>query len=99
VTLDVLEQAGASGEDVSLFVPHQANLRIINYAARRAKLDKDKVMVTIDRFGNTTAATIPSSLCIAREEGRLAPGDLVIASTFGAGFTWGGAAFRWVLDG
>jgi 3-oxoacyl-[acyl-carrier-protein] synthase III len=99
VTLNVLDQAGATGDDVALFVPHQANMRIIDYAARKAKLDKDKVMVTIDRFGNTTAATIPTSLCIAHEEGRLAKGDLVLASTFGAGFTWGGAAFRWILGG
>lgn len=98
VTLRILERIGATGEDVALFVPHQANLRIINYAARKAKLGRDKVMVTIDRFGNTTAATIPSSLCIAQEEGRLRPGDLVLASTFGAGFTWGGAALRWVID-
>ncbi len=97
VTLNVLDQAGVTAEEVALFVPHQANLRIINYAAKKAKLAPEKVMVTIDRFGNTTAATIPSSLCIAHEEGRLAKGDLVLATTFGAGFTWGGAVLRWVL--
>jgi 3-oxoacyl-[acyl-carrier-protein] synthase-3 len=98
VTLRILERVGATGKDVALFVPHQANLRIINYAARRARLSAEQVMVTIDRYGNTTAATIPSSLCIAHEEGRLKPGDLVVASTFGAGFTWGAAALRWTLD-
>jgi 3-oxoacyl-[acyl-carrier-protein] synthase-3 len=98
VTLDILERIGAKGEDVDLFVPHQANARIIEYARRKAKLAPEKVMLTIDRFGNTTAATIPTSLCIAQEEGRLERGSLVLISTFGAGFTWGGAALRWAID-
>lgn len=97
VTLNVLERIGKTGADVDLFVPHQANLRIIDYARKKAKLDPEKVMITIDRFGNTTAATIPSSLCIAQEEGRLHRGSLVLVSTFGAGFTWGGAAIRWSI--
>lgn len=97
VTLRVLDRIGAKGSDVDLFVPHQANLRIIEYARRKAKMDKDKVMITIDRYGNTTAATIPTALCIAQQEGKLKPGDLMIASTFGAGFTWGGAAVRWTI--
>ena len=98
VTLDVLERIGKTGEDVDLFVPHQANARIIEYARRKAKMAPEKVMLTIDRFGNTTAATIPSSLCIAKEEGKLHRGSLVLISTFGAGFTWGGAAIRWTID-
>ena len=97
ITLEVLEAIGAKGEDVDLFVPHQANARIIEYARRKAKLAPEKVMLTIDRFGNTTAATIPSSLCIAQEEGKLKPGSLVLTTTFGAGFTWGGAALRWTI--
>lgn len=97
VTLDILERIGATGEDVDLFVPHQANMRIIEYARKKAKLRPEQVMVTIDRFGNTTAATIPSSLCIAQEEGKLRKGSLVLVSTFGAGFTWGGAAIRWSI--
>ena len=98
VTLDILERIGATGEEVDLFVPHQANARIIEYARRKAKLAPEKVMLTIDRFGNTTAATIPTSLCIAQEEGKLERGSLVLISTFGAGFTWGGAALRWAID-
>lgn len=98
VTLRVLEQAGAKGTDVALFVPHQANLRIIEYARRKAKMKPEQVMITIDRFGNTTAGTIPSSLAIAQEEGRLKKGDLVMTSTFGAGFTWGAMALRWAID-
>jgi len=98
VTLDVLKRIGKTGDDVDLFVPHQANARIIEYARRKAKLDPEKVMLTIDRFGNTTAATIPTSLCIAMEEDKLKRGSLVLISTFGAGFTWGGAALRWTID-
>lgn len=98
VTLDVLKRIGKTGEDVDLFVPHQANARIIEYARRKAKLAPEKVMLTIDRFGNTTAATIPTSLCIAKDEDKLKRGSLVLISTFGAGFTWGGAALRWTID-
>jgi 3-oxoacyl-[acyl-carrier-protein] synthase-3 len=97
VTLNVMEQAGVKGENVALFVPHQANLRIIEYARRRAKMKPEQVMITIDRYGNTTAATIPSSLAIAQEEGKLKRGDLVVTSTFGAGFTWGAMALRWSI--
>jgi 3-oxoacyl-[acyl-carrier-protein] synthase-3 len=97
VTLDVLTEAGAKGEDVALFVPHQANLRIIAYARRKAKMKPEQVMITIDRYGNTTAATIPSSLAIAQEEGKLKKGDIVMTSTFGAGFTWGAMALRWSI--
>jgi 3-oxoacyl-[acyl-carrier-protein] synthase-3 len=95
VSLDLLRRLGLTGEDVDLFVPHQANMRIIDYACRRAGLPMEKVMVTIDRYGNTTAGTIPSSLRIAAEEGRVKRGDLVLAATFGAGFTWGATALRW----
>jgi 3-oxoacyl-[acyl-carrier-protein] synthase-3 len=95
ISLEILERIGATGKDVALFVPHQANLRIIEYARRKAKLSPDKVMITIDRYGNTTAGTIPTSLRIAAEEGRVKENDLVLVSTFGAGFTWGASAFRW----
>lgn len=95
ITVDLLERIGATGEDVGLFVPHQANLRIIEAARRRAKLRPDQVMITIDRYGNTTAGTIPTSLRLAAEEGRIRKGDLVVVSTFGAGFTWGASALIW----
>jgi len=97
VTMNVLKAAGAKGEDVALFVPHQANLRIIEYARRKAKMKPEQVMITIDRYGNTTAATIPSSLAVAQEEGKLKKGDIVMTSTFGAGFTWGAMALRWQI--
>lgn len=98
ISVELLERLGMTGDDVDLFVPHQANLRIIDYARKRAGLPTEKVMVTIDRYGNTTAGTIPTSLRIAAEEGRVKKGDLVLAATFGAGFTWGASAFRWVAD-
>ena len=97
VTLNVLELAGVKGQDVALFVPHQANLRIIEYARRKAKMKPEQVMITIDRYGNTTAATIPSSLAVAQEEGKLKKGDIVMTSTFGAGFTWGAMALQWQI--
>ncbi len=95
ISLEVLERIGATGDDVDLFVPHQANLRIIDYARKKAKLPMSKVMVTIDKYGNTTAGTIPTSLRIAAEEKRVKKGDMVLISTFGAGFTWGASALRW----
>jgi 3-oxoacyl-[acyl-carrier-protein] synthase III len=95
VSVGLLERLGLTGDQVDLFVPHQANLRIIDYARKRAGLPMEKVMVTIDKFGNTTAGTIPTSLCIAAEEGRVKRGDLVLVATFGAGFTWGASAIRW----
>jgi len=98
VSKAVLDKIGCTGADIALFVPHQANLRIIDYARRKAEVPEDKTMITIDRYGNTTAATIPTSLHIAMEEGRLKKGDLVLISTFGAGFTWGATVVRWALD-
>ena len=96
ISLRLLDRLNLTPDDVTLFVPHQANLRIIEYARKKAGLPMDKVMVTIDKYGNTTAATIPSSLRIAAEQGRLREGDLVLLATFGAGFTWGATALRWV---
>jgi 3-oxoacyl-[acyl-carrier-protein] synthase-3 len=95
VTLDILARNGLKGEDVRLFVPHQANLRIIEAVAQRIGLTSDQVMVTIDRFGNTTSASIPSALRVAMDEGRVAKGDWVVLCSFGAGFTWGATLLRW----
>lgn len=91
----LLERNGYKGEDLSLFIPHQANIRIMDAAARRMELDPSRMMVNIDRFANTTAATIPTATHQAVEEKRLAKGDLVVFSAFGAGFTWGSTLLRW----
>lgn len=86
-----------SSEEIDYLVPHQANKRIIDMTARRMGLDEEKVMINIDRYGNTTAATIP--LCLHDWEGRLKKGDNLVLAAFGGGFTWGGAYVRWAYDG
>lgn len=95
VTAEVVERNGLTGADVDLFVPHQANIRIIEAAQQRLGLPDSKVMITIDRFGNTTSASIPSALRVAVDEGRLREGHTVVLCAFGAGFTWGATLLRW----
>ena len=95
ITLEIIERNSVAGDEVGLFVPHQANIRIIEAAQRRAGLTDEQVMITIDRFGNTTSASIPSALDVAVDEGRLKEGDLVVLCSFGAGFTWGAMLLRW----
>ena len=95
ITLEIVEKNGFTGKDVDLFVPHQANIRIIEAAQRRVGLEDSQVAITIDRFGNTTAASIPSALRVAYEDGRLKEDSLVVLCAFGAGFTWGATLLRW----
>ncbi len=95
ISATVLERNGLTGQDLKLFVPHQANRRIIDAAAERMQLPADRVMVNIDRFANTTAATIPIALSQACDENRLQKGDLLLMTGVGAGLTWGSALFRW----
>ena len=95
VSCRLLERNGFSSRDLALVVPHQANLRIIRAMQERLGLDDSKVMVNIDRYGNTTAGTIPLGLRDAIEQGRLRKGDLVLLITVGAGFTTGGVLLRW----
>ena len=91
----VLQKAGMSIEDVDLLVPHQANLRIIDNAINRLKIDRDKVWINIDKYGNTSAACVPICLSEAQEAGRLKKGDNIILVAFGAGLTWAGALLKW----
>jgi 3-oxoacyl-[acyl-carrier-protein] synthase-3 len=93
----MLDRNGLSGEDLKLFVPHQANQRIMDAAAKRLDIDPGKMMVNIDRYANTTAATIPTALHQALAAGRLAKGDPVVLSAFGAGFTWGAVLMKWAV--
>jgi len=95
VSCQLLERNGFSSRDLSLVVPHQANLRIIRATQERLGIDDSKVMVNIDRYGNTTAATIPLGLRDALEEGRLRKGDLILLIAVGAGYTTGGMLLRW----
>lgn len=90
-----LERAGATPSDVGLFVPHQANLRIIEAVGARLGIGAERTMVVIERTGNTSSASIPLALAEAADGGRLHPGDLVLLSGFGAGMTWGSAVVRW----
>jgi 3-oxoacyl-[acyl-carrier-protein] synthase-3 len=91
----ILVDAGLTPEDVDLFVPHQANLRIIEGAARRMGIPMEKVLVTLNRFGNTSAASVPMALAEALNTGRLKDNDLVMMTGFGAGLTYAGMLMRW----
>lgn len=95
VTQEIVEKNGYTGKDVDLFVPHQANIRIIQAAQRRVGLEDSQVVITINKYGNTTAASIPTALRVAYEDGRLKEGALVVLCSFGAGFTWGSTLMRW----
>jgi 3-oxoacyl-[acyl-carrier-protein] synthase-3 len=91
----VLRRAGMSADEVDLLVPHQANLRIIESTAKHAGIPMSKVMVNVERYGNTSSASIPLALDQAVAEGRIQPGSVVLLVAFGAGFTWGSAVVRW----
>jgi len=90
-----LEQAGITGDQVDLLIPHQANIRIIEATAEHAHIPMERVFVNVDRFGNTSSASIPLALDEARQSGRLEPGMTVLLVAFGAGFTWGSILLRW----
>jgi len=91
---EVLEAAGYTISDVATFVPHQANVRIIDAVVERLELPMDRVVVNLDRYGNTSSATIPTALDESVRSGRIKRGDLVVLSAFGGGFTWGSVLFR-----
>jgi len=95
VSKQILVKNGLKGEDIKLFIPHQANKRIIDAAAERCGLQKDQVFVNINRYGNTTAGTIPLAIDEAVEMNLLAEGDLLLLAAFGGGFTWGSMLIRW----
>jgi len=90
-----LAKAGVTSEEVDLLIPHQANLRIIEATAKHAQVPMSKVMVNVDRYGNTSAASIQLAIDQAVQEGRIRRGSLLLLVTFGAGFTWGSAVVRW----
>ena len=90
-----LERAEVRANDVDWFVPHQANGRIIEAAAQRLGFGDDRTLVNIDRYGNTSSASIPLALFEAVDDGRVRDGDLVLCSGFGAGMTWASALIRW----
>jgi 3-oxoacyl-[acyl-carrier-protein] synthase-3 len=96
VAIEIMERNNVTVSDLAWFVPHQANMRIIDAVGRRMGLDKEQVMVNIQQYGNTTAATIP--LCLYDYENQLKKGDNVVLAAFGAGFTWGSIYLKWAYN-
>jgi len=96
VSVEIMKKNNLTADDIDWLVPHQANLRIISATAERMGLDPSKVMINIDRYGNTTAATIPLCLSEWWEQGKLRAGQTVVCSSFGAGYTWGALLLDWV---
>ena len=94
----VLEVCGKAVDDVDVYVPHQANVRIIDHAARKLGIPEEKVVVNVDRYGNTSSGSIPLALADAAVDGRLKPGKLVLMTGMGAGLTWGSALIEWTHD-
>jgi len=92
---DVFREAGITAEELDWFVPHQANRRIIDASARKLGIAEEKVVVTVDRHGNTSAASVPLALTAAVSDGRIKRGDLVLLEAMGGGFTWGAVLLRW----
>jgi 3-oxoacyl-[acyl-carrier-protein] synthase III len=91
----VLDETGKTIDDVDVYVPHQANMRIIDHAAGKLGVPKEKVMINVDRYGNTSSASIPLALAEAVEQGRIKEGDTVLMTRMGAGLTWGSALIDW----
>jgi 3-oxoacyl-[acyl-carrier-protein] synthase-3 len=98
VSAEIMQRNNLKSEDIAWLVPHQANLRIIDATAERMGLDRSKVMINIDRYGNTTAATIPLCLSEWWQCGKLKRGQNIVLASFGAGYTWGAALVRWSLE-
>ncbi len=94
-SLKAIEQAGITPDQIDLLIPHQANYRIIEAVRKRLKLPEEKVFSNLDRYGNTSSASVPIALDEAVKSGRLKKGDIVVFSAFGAGFTWGASVVRW----
>lgn len=95
VIIDSFDHAGISGDQIDWFVPHQANRRIIEASAKKLGIPEDKVVITVNQHGNTSAASVPLALSVAVADGRIKTGDLVLLEAMGGGFTWGAVLVRW----
>jgi 3-oxoacyl-[acyl-carrier-protein] synthase III len=95
---ELLEKCGVTIDDVDLYIPHQANMRIIDHATRKLGVPSERVVINVDRFGNTSSGSIPLALADAAADGRLRPGQLVLMTGMGAGLTWGSALMRWTKE-
>jgi len=98
VSVKIVERNNLTDKDIKFFIPHQANYRIIDAAAKKIGLDADRVVININKYGNTTAATIPLAISETYRAKRLKKGDWIILAAFGAGFTWGSVLLKWSLD-
>ena len=94
----VLAECGKTVADIDVYVPHQANIRIIDHATRKLGIPEEKVVVNVDRYGNTSSGSIPLALADAADDGRLKPGKLVLMTGMGAGLTWGSALIEWTHE-
>jgi 3-oxoacyl-[acyl-carrier-protein] synthase III len=94
----VLDRCGFQIADVDVYVPHQANVRIIDHATKKLGVPSDRVVINVDRYGNTSSGSIPLALADARADGRLRPGSLVLMTGMGAGLSWGSALMRWTKE-
>ena len=93
--IEAIKAGGFDREEIDLFIPHQANIRILNATAKRLGLPPERVVITVDRHGNTSSASIPLALYRAINDGRINSGDIILSSAFGGGFTWGSILMRW----
>ena len=95
VIVDAFDATGTTADDIDWLVPHQANKRIIDASAKKLHIAPEKVVLTVDRHGNTSAASIPLALAAAADDGRIKANDLIMLEAMGGGFTWGSALLRW----
>ena len=95
---DLLAACEVSIDDVDVYIPHQANVRIIDHATRKLGVPSDRVVINVDRYGNTSSGSIPLAMADAVADGRIAPGKLVLMTGMGAGLTWGSALMRWTME-
>jgi 3-oxoacyl-[acyl-carrier-protein] synthase-3 len=95
VIVEALEKNNLKTTDIHLLIPHQANLRIAQFVQQKLQLKDEQVFNNIEKYGNTTAASIPIALCEAWEAGKIKEGDLICLAAFGSGFTWGSALLKW----
>jgi 3-oxoacyl-[acyl-carrier-protein] synthase-3 len=98
ISYDIMKKNNLTSDDIAYLVPHQANLRIIGATAERMGISMDKVMINIDKYGNTTAATIPLCLVEYYRAGKIKKGDKLILAAFGGGLTWGASYLVWYMD-
>jgi len=96
---ELLDEVGLTVDDVDLYIPHQANIRIINHATEKLGFPVEKVVVNVDRFGNTSSGSIPLALADAQRDGRLQKGQIVLMTGMGAGLTWGSGVMEWTSNG